>query len=175
MLAIQTQNQISAVLWPQACRCRAAFRPPGTCRRVAAGARNASQPSGARPTPQNRRAALLGQPQRLAQLRATLRNRRRRPHRQQPWAKAWAPSTRTCGKNSASRSTARRGQLPGGHEARASQSLWCRGLGLRADSASVSDVFRTSTLGRGRLHDITPPRRRRRGRERVYASLEAVS
>ena len=46
MLAIQTQNQISAVLWPQACGCRAAFRPPGTCRRVAVGARNASQPSG---------------------------------------------------------------------------------------------------------------------------------
>jgi len=26
-----------------------------------------------------------------------------------------------------------------------------------ADSASVSDVFRTSTLGRWRLHEITPP------------------
>jgi hypothetical protein len=36
-----------------------------------------------------------------------------------------------------------------------------------SDSASVSERFRTSTLGRWRLHDITPPRRRRRGRERV--------
>ena len=36
-----------------------------------------------------------------------------------------------------------------------------------SDSASVSERFRTSTLGRWRLHDITPPRRRRRGRQRV--------
>ena len=49
MLAIQTQNQISAVLWPQACRCRAAFFAAGRRRRVAASARNASQSSGARP------------------------------------------------------------------------------------------------------------------------------
>ena len=58
----------------------------------------------------------------------------------------------------------RSGQLPGGHEARAAKSLRRRGLGLRADSASVSYVFRTSTLGSWRRRDATSPRRRRRGR-----------
>ena len=41
---------------------------------------------------------------------------------------------------------------------------------IGADSVSVSEVFRTSTLGRWRQRDAMPPRRRRCGRERVYAS-----
>ena len=57
-----------------------------------------------------------------------------------------------------------RRQLPGRHEARAAEGLRRRGLGLRADSASVSYVFRTSTLGSWRRRDATSPRRRRRGR-----------
>ena len=43
---------------------------------------------------------------------------------------------------------------------------------IGTDSASVSEVFRTSTLGRWRRRDATPPRRRRRGCERVYGSRE---
>ena len=42
----------------------------------------------------------------------------------------------------------------------------------RADSASVSDCFRTSRSRRWRRRDATPPRRRRRGCERVYGSRE---
>ena len=38
------------------------------------------------------------------------------------------------------------------------------------DSASVSEVFRTSRSRRWRLHETAPPRRRRRGRQRVHAS-----
>ena len=57
-----------------------------------------------------------------------------------------------------------RRQLPGGHEARAAEGLRCGRLGLRADSASVSYVFRTSTSGRWRRRAGTSPRRRRRGR-----------
>ena len=41
-----------------------------------------------------------------------------------------------------------------------------------ADSASVSDRFRTSRSRRWRRRDAAPPRRRRRGRMRVYASRE---
>ena len=47
-----------------------------------------------------------------------------------------------------------------------------------ADSASVSELFRTSRSRRWRLHETMSPRRRRRGRQRVYASracTEAVS
>ena len=43
-----------------------------------------------------------------------------------------------------------------------------------ADSASVSEVFRTSTLGRWRRHDVAPPLHNRRGRARVYASRDGV-
>ena len=39
-----------------------------------------------------------------------------------------------------------------------------------ADSASVSELFRTSRSRRWRLHETMLPRRRRRGRQRVYAS-----
>ena len=45
--------------------------------------------------------------------------------------------------------------------------------GYVRDSASVSVVFRTSTLGRWRLHESAPPRRRRCGRQRVYAPRES--
>ena len=41
-----------------------------------------------------------------------------------------------------------------------------------ADSASVSERFRTSRSRRWRRRDATSPRRRRRGRQRVYASRE---
>ena len=47
-----------------------------------------------------------------------------------------------------------------------------------ADSASVSELFRTSRSHRWRLHETMSPRRRRRGRQRIYASracTEAVS
>ena len=47
-----------------------------------------------------------------------------------------------------------------------------------ADSASVSELFRTSRSRRWRLHETMSPRRRRRGRQRIYASracTEAVS
>ena len=43
---------------------------------------------------------------------------------------------------------------------------------LGADSASVSERFRTSTSRRWRQRDAVPPRRRRRGRGSVYASRE---
>ena len=42
----------------------------------------------------------------------------------------------------------------------------------QSDSASVSEVFRTSSSRRWRQRDVTPPRRRRRGRASVYASRE---
>ena len=43
------------------------------------------------------------------------------------------------------------------------------------DAASVSERFRTSTLGRWRRRDATPPRRRRHDHTRVDASRAAVS
>jgi hypothetical protein len=44
-----------------------------------------------------------------------------------------------------------------------------------ADSASVSECFRTSSSRRWRRRDATPPQRRRRGRQRVYASREGAA
>ena len=45
---------------------------------------------------------------------------------------------------------------------------------LGADSASVSSVFRTSTLGRWRLRGLAPPRRRLHDHTRAYASTPSV-
>ena len=83
-------------------------RPPGTHRRVAAGARNASQPSapGRRGLPFAQEAwaataarAAAAHPCSPGSATRPLRGPRRQPHRQQSWAKAWAPSTRTCARN----------------------------------------------------------------------------
>jgi hypothetical protein len=44
-----------------------------------------------------------------------------------------------------------------------------------SDSVSVSEVFRTSSSRRWRRRDVTPPQRRRCGRQSVYASRERAA
>ena len=44
-----------------------------------------------------------------------------------------------------------------------------------ADSASVSELFRTFKLPRRRLRDAVPPRRPQRGRMKVYAPCEGAA